>query len=239
MKKVYIIKAGITFENTKKENKDFDFWVIDKLDNPNLNIEVIDIQKEIVFPDIENVAGVIITGSHSMVTDEEPWSVAVEKWIPKLIENDIPLLGICYGHQLLGKSMGGVSGFHKDGIEIGSVEISLSNDAKNDQLFRDIPEKFFAHTIHSQSILVPPKNSISLAYNKHDKYHAIRIGKNAWGVQFHPEYDQKIMKSYIKEVGKTKDIPIDSLIKNVKDTQDANLILKRFGKIVEKEVKND
>ncbi|XPV70608.1 MAG: glutamine amidotransferase [Halarcobacter sp.] len=239
MKKLFIIKAGITFEDTKKQNKDFDTWVIDKLDNPNLDIEVIHIQEKIYFPDIEECAGVIITGSHSMVTDEEPWSVAIEQWIPILIEKEIPLLGICYGHQLLGKSMGGISDFHKDGMEIGSVEINLSNNVANDKLFSGVPKSFMAHTIHSQSVLELPKDSIHLAYNKYEKNHAFRIGKNAWGVQFHPEYNEDIMQSYIKEVGKDKDIPIDILIKNIKKTPYANLVLKRFGEIVEKEVEND
>ncbi|ADG93040.1 glutamine amidotransferase class-I [Arcobacter nitrofigilis DSM 7299] len=239
MKKLFIIKAGITFADTKKENKDFDTWVIEKLDNSNLDIEVIHIQEKIYFPNIDEVAGVIITGSHSMVTDEEHWSVAIEKWIPTLIQNDIPLLGICYGHQLLGKSLGGVSGYHKAGIEIGTVEINLCDEVKNDKLFKDMPTTFMAHTIHSQSVLELPSGSVLLAYNKHDKNHAFRVGKNAWGVQFHPEYNETIMKSYIKEVGKTKDINTDILIEKIKKTPYANLVLKRFGEIVEEEVKDD
>jgi len=239
MKKLFIIKAGITFENTKKSYKDFDTWVVDKLDNQNLDIEVIHIQEKIYLPELDTIAGVVITGSHSMVTDEESWSVAIEKWIPVLIKNEIPLLGICYGHQLLGKSMGGVSGYHANGIEIGSVEITLSKNAKDDILFKGIPKSYMAHTIHSQSVLELPKSSINLAYNKHDKNHAFRLGKNAWGVQFHPEYNEEIMKSYIEEVGKSKNIPVEELIKNIEKTPYANLVLKRFGEIVEEEVKND
>lgn len=239
MKKLFIIKTGISFENTRKDNGDFDKWVIDRLDNSNVDIQTIHIQEMIFLPELEECAGVIITGSHSMVTDEEPWSVAIEKWIPKLIENEIPLLGICYGHQLLGKSMNGISGYHKNGIEIGTVEVKLSKNAKDDELFCDIPNSFLAHTIHSQSVLELPKNSINLAFNNHDKNHAFRIGKNAWGVQFHPEYNEDIMKSYIKEVGELKDIPVDDLIKKVEKTPYANLVLKRFGEIVEKRLNND
>ncbi|RXJ68188.1 GMP synthase [Halarcobacter ebronensis] len=239
MKKLFIIKAGTTFKNTVSNYGDFEDWVIEKLDNENLEIEIIDVQAKEALPSFEDCAGVIITGSHSMVTDEEPWSVELEKWIPSLVEKDIALLGICYGHQLMAKSLGGVSSYHKNGMEIGTVEIELEEEAKEDRLFNNLPKKFKAHTIHSQTALTLPKNAIRLAYNKHDSNHAFRVGKKAWGVQFHPEYSRNIMNSYIKEVSKAKELPVEKLLKETEETPIANLILKRFGELVEKEVNND
>ena len=62
-------------------------------------------------------------------------------------------LAICYGHQLLGaKSLGGVSDYHKKGIEIGTVDISLEEDAKM-IFFSKLENSFKAHTIHSQTVL--------------------------------------------------------------------------------------
>ncbi len=124
-------------------------------------------------------------------------------------------------------------------MEIGTVNISLTKEAKDDELFKDLPESFKAHTIHSQTVEELPKDTIRLAFNTHDKNHGFRIGKNAWGVQFHPEYDKNIMKSYIKEVSKAKELPLEELLNNVEETKEANFVLKRFGEIVEKEVNND
>jgi GMP synthase (glutamine-hydrolysing) len=239
MKKLFILKVGTTFKNTYEENGDFEDWVIDKLDNKNLKISIIDIQKGEKLPTLKECAGIIITGSHSMVTEEEPWSVKLEEWIPSLIENSIPTFGICYGHQLLGKSMQGISGFHKNGIEIGTVDISLTKEAKEDELFKDIANSFKAHTIHSQTVSTLPPQAVRLAYNSHEDNHAFRIGKNAWGVQFHPEYNNSIMKSYINEVSKIKELTKDKLLNSVEETNEANLILKKFGQIVEKEVKGN
>lgn len=236
MKKLFILKVGTTFKSTFEENGDFENWVINQVDNKNLEISVLDIKKGAKLPSLIECAGVIITGSHSMVTDEESWSVRIEKWIPELIENSIPLLGICYGHQLLGKSMQGFSTFHKNGMEIGTVDINLTDNAKEDELFKDIPNCFKAHTIHSQTVEDLPLNSVRLAFNSHDKNHAFRIGKNAWGVQFHPEYNNSIMKSYIKEVAKIKKIRKDELLNNIEQTNEANSILKKFAQIVEKEI---
>lgn len=239
MKELFIIKGGITFEKTSSLYGDFDKWVIDRLDNKNLKIKVIDVQNGEPLPKSEECAGVILTGSHSMVTDEEPWSVKIEKWIPNLIEKEIPLLGICYGHQLLAKALKGKSDYHEKGLELGTVDIKLTNEAKEDTLFKDLPSNFKAHTIHSQTAETLPKNSVRLAFNNHDKNHAFRVGSSAWGVQFHPEYNKNIMSSYIKEVGKVKKFSeekIDDFIKGVEETPIANSILKRFGLLVEEKI---
>ncbi|RXJ88147.1 glutamine amidotransferase [Arcobacter sp. CECT 8985] len=239
MKKLFIIKTGITFDDTKMHYGDFDKWVIDKLDNDSLQTVVIDMHQQFNLPFINECAGVIITGSHSMVTDEEPWSVAIEKWIPLLIKNEIPILAICYGHQLLAKSLDGISSYHENGMEIGTVEISLTDEAKDDELFKDLPNNFNVHTIHSQTVKKLPSNAVRLAFNNHDKNHSFRVGKKAWSVQFHPEYDNNIMRSYINEVSKTKKLSTKKLINNIKQTSESNFILKKFAQIVQKEVNND
>lgn len=214
---------------------DFDKWVIDALANDDLDICVIDIQNGQELPTFKMCLGVIVTGAHAMVTDELAWSVEIEKWIPSLINNNVPYLGICYGHQLLAKAMDGVSGYHPNGMEIGTVDIVLNENAKTDKIFATLPNDFQVHTIHSQTVLKLPQNSTVLAENKHDKYHAIRVGDSAWGVQFHPEYSTKVMCSYIEEVLKENSASqseIQGLIATVKDTQYSAKVLKNFGEFI-------
>ena len=231
MKKLYIVKSGSTFESIKDEFKDFEHWIIDKLENKNRDIFILDVQKNQTLPILNKNDAVIITGSHSMGTHEEPWSLELEKWFPKLIENEVPLLAICYGHQLLAKSLGGISGYHENGMEIGTVEINLHENAKNDVLFSNLPNIFKAHTIHSQTVIELPENAVRLAFNNHDKNHSFRVGSSAWGVQFHPEFDKNSMNLYIKEVAKNKDLDVDKLIFETEDTKNATFILKEFERL--------
>lgn len=235
MKNLYIIKTGSTFESTKEKYKDFEDWIIEKLVNENLKINVLDIQKGDLLPDIKLCDGIIITGSHSMVSDEESWSKEIEKWLLEVKDKDTPTLAICYGHQLLAKALGGESGYHEKGIEIGTVEVKLTESVKEDKLFSYLPSRFLAHTIHSQTALKLPNGAINLAFNSHDKNHAFRVGKNIWGVQFHPEFDKEIMDEYIKEVSKEKSFDKDleeKLLKNTRKTYNASSLLKRFEQIV-------
>lgn len=231
MKKLYIIKCGSTFDSIKNDFKDFEHWIIDKFENKDKNIVIINAQENDKLPTLTKNDAVILTGSHSMVTHEELWSLEVERWLPKLIEDEVPLLAICYGHQLLAKSLGGVSGYHENGMEIGSVNINLEENAKNDEIFSKLQNSFKAHTIHSQTVIKLPKNATRLAFNNHDKNHAFRVGNCAWGVQFHPEFDKNIMNLYIKEVSKKKDLDVEKLTSFSENTNVATTILKEFERL--------
>ena len=231
MKKLYIVKCGSTFDSIKNDFKDFEHWIIDKFENKDKNIVIINAQENEKLPTLTKNDAVILTGSHSMVTQEESWSLEVEKWLPKLIKDEVPLLAICYGHQLLAKSLGGVSGYHENGMEIGSVDINLEEDAKDDEIFSKLQNSFKAHTIHSQTVIKLPKNATRLAFNNHDKNHAFRVGNCAWGVQFHPEFDKNIMNLYIKEIAKKKDLDVEKLSSFSENTNVATMILKEFEKL--------
>jgi len=186
-------------------------------------------------PDAKACSGVVVTGSHAMVTDNLPWSEATAAWIPSLIAAEVPFLGICYGHQLLAQAMGGRVGFHPGGEEIGTVDIHLLPNSRTDPLFCSLPSPFKAHTTHSQTVLSLPQGAVCLASNSFEPHHAFRLGSCAWGVQFHPEYDRKIMESYVVEQTEEleaagQDVP--ELLRTIADTPEAATILRRFGRMM-------
>ncbi len=233
MKKIFIIKVGSTFEEIVSEYGDMEDWIVNYIDD--LNVNVINIQNNETLPAIEECLGVIITGSHTMVTQEFSWSVSIEKFIRTLFTNKIPLLGICYGHQLIAKSLGGTVDYHENGMELGCVEIQSNLQATNDAIFKYLPATFNSHVIHSQSIITLPKHAILLASNDFENTHAFKMEPCTWGVQFHPEFNDYIMKSYIYEASKMKNIDESDkyrLIENVKDTPEANKIIPLFIKVL-------
>jgi GMP synthase (glutamine-hydrolysing) len=231
LKFIYIIKTGQTFENTKQKLGDFEDWVFNSMGETKLEIKIIDILNGDDLPELENLAGAVITGSHSMVTDGLVWSLNLERWIQQLSSLDIPILGICYGHQLIAKALGGLCGYHAKGKEIGSVDIHSLEAIKEDALFKNAPKSFKAHTTHSQTVLQLPKNSVVLAKNSHEPHHIVRFDTMIWGVQFHPEYDTNIMIEYIKEQSdELLSLGFDTqmLLSEVKESPYSNTILSNF-----------
>jgi GMP synthase (glutamine-hydrolysing) len=197
MKRLYIIKAGTTFPNIAGQLGDFDKWTVDALGAPGQAISIVDAEHGAPLPPVLDCAGVIVTGSHAMVTDDLPWIRALAAWVALLLDADVPFFGICFGHQLLARAAGGEVDYHPHGEETGTVGIHLLPESAEDPLFRTLPKRFRAHATHSQTVIRLPPNATRLAANAHDSNHAIRVGGSAWGVQFHPEYDAAIMKSYL------------------------------------------
>ncbi len=236
MKKLYIIKTGTTFPDTLKQLGDFDAWTRAALGETATEIHILDVEQGALPPAAEDCAGVVITGAHAMVTDNRPWSIALEKWIPSLLAAGIPLFGICYGHQLLARATGGEVGFHPQGKEIGTVAVSRLAPALDDSLFQGLPDSFPAHVTHAQTVLALPPGATRLAANRHEPNHAFRLGEMAWGVQFHPEYSTDVMRAYIHEqAGELADagMNIEALLQAVSPTPAAENLLRKFAGIVD------
>lgn len=130
--------------------------------------------------------GVVITGSRASVYWDEAWIPPLLDWIAEAHEQEIPILGVCYGHQALAEALGGrVAGM--DEFEIGYNEIRRRPEAAEDELLAGIDDSFTAFTTHGDAVVDLPAEAELLAENDHG-VHAFRAG-HAWGVQFHPEYD--------------------------------------------------
>ena len=231
-KKLFIIKTGEAFPAVVKELGDFEDWIEKGLVQGPDDVQVVNAEHQHPLPEIREAKGVVIAGSHAMVTQNLDWSMKIEAWIPKLIQAEIPLLGICYGHQLIARAMGGEVDFHPNGLEIGTTDIECLNSGENDPLFRDLPQVFKAHVSHSQTVTKLPESAVVIAKNSFEPHHAFRIGRAAWGVQFHPEYDTAIIKACLKNMGQAVEASgqdLDLLLDRVEDTPVASKVLSRFG----------
>ena len=148
-------------------------------------------------PPADGLAGVIVTGSAAYVTDRAEWSERTADWIRQAVHGGMPLLGICYGHQLLAHALGGKVDYNPAGRESGTVFIDLHPPAFEDPLFAAMPARFAAHATHLQTVLQPPQGATVLARSEQDGCHAFRWGDRAWGVQFHPEFATHHMRGYV------------------------------------------
>ncbi|MDM0104032.1 glutamine amidotransferase [Variovorax sp. J22R24] len=231
-----IIKLGETFDTLRERRGDFEHWMAAGLGNTRLPVVVLDPRRGDTLPRPAEISGAIVSGSHAMVSHREPWSEATGAWLAQLVASRTPVLGICFGHQLLAHALGGEAGDHPGGMEIGTVEVELTPEAAADPLMHDLPPRFDAHVVHRQSALRLPAGAVRLAGNDFERTQAFRIGENAWGVQFHPEFDADIMRGYVDHLAeplRAEGVDPAALRDRVAGTATAARLLGRFAHIAE------
>lgn len=154
--------------------------------------------------------GCVVTGSRASVYWEDPWITPLKQWVGAAIDEGLPFLGVCYGHQLLADVLGGeVEGMGE--YEIGYREIERTRDSR---LFEGMADSFTAFTTHSDAVVALPEGAEVLAENEYGN-HGFRKGR-VFGVQFHPEYDPETAR----DITLGKDLPeerIESILAGITD----------------------
>lgn len=197
MRKFVVVKVGRKLPGVIARPGDFEDWIVAGLGSAADQVSVIDVRRGAALPDYDAVAGVVVTGSHAMVTDHAVWSERTARWLPGLIERRIPVLGICYGHQLLAYALGGHVGYNPRGREYGTVAVHLEETACSDPLLAGFSPPLLVHASHRQAVLRLPDGARRLAFSARDAHHAFAVGEAAWGVQFHPEFDADTVRGYV------------------------------------------
>lgn len=233
-KKLLVIRTGSTFPDTAEALGDFEDWIKAGLALPPDLVEVVDAELGNGFPGPETVLGAVISGAHAMVTDEPDWSLGLERWVRVLVKARVPVLGICYGHQVLARAMGGAVAFHPRGTEIGTVEIRCLPASRHDPLFKALPPVFRGHVVHFQTVVRLPENAVLLAQNEFEPHHGFRVGDSAWGVQFHPEFSADAVREYLRHMEdaiRNQGQDPDNLRASVSETPCSADLLRRFGRL--------
>ena len=232
--RVLILKTGSTYPEIREQYGDFDAWFVRGLSD-ELDLTVVDATLRAPPGQPEDWDGIVITGSPAMVSDRPEWSETAASWTREAVEARVPVLGVCYGHQLLAHALGGQVGFHPQGRETGTWRVTLRGTAQTDPLFKHLPAEFPAQLTHKQSVLELPPGAVLLSNSAFEPHQAFRVGENAWGVQFHPEFTDEIMKAYLEvqapEV-EQEGGDITALLSSVAPSPEAASVLTQFSDIV-------
>ncbi len=242
-----ILKTGNTLPAIAADHGDFERWFTRGLGLRSEDVVVIDSRHDTLphhSTAQEHFGAVLITGSPAMVSDAEAWSVRTGEWLAEVAEHSgLPMLGVCYGHQLLAAALGGEVGNNPRGREIGTHRVHLHPQAEQDPLFRiyaaPAMQPLRVQMSHSQSVLRLPPEAIPLAYNTHDAHQAYRWRERVWGVQFHPEFDASIVRGYIRgrwDALAREGLDAERLSQHADDSEHGDLLLQRFAALMKAQV---
>lgn len=224
-KKIILLKTGSTHSGIRQRFGDFEDWFLQAW--AGCDVTLVNAVTASALPALKGDEGIVITGSPAMVTDREPWSEALAHWLAHTAHGNVPILGVCYGHQLLAHGLGGSVHWHPQGREIGTVGIQLQADAHKDPLLNILPDYFTAQVTHAQSVKTLPPGATLLARNAFEPHQAFRLGERTWGVQFHPEFSAEVMRAYVEETGADK-----TLLQWITPADANNNLLQRFAELI-------
>ena len=229
-----IVQTGRTHDHIRERLGDFDDWIAAGLRAGGAEVQTHDPLGDTPPPAPETLAGIVLTGSHAMVSERETWSEALVPWLQQAVRAETPVLGICYGHQLLAHALGGEVARHPAGLEIGTVAVQRLAGAEGDALLGHLPARFGAQVVHEQTVRRLPPGAVALAANAHEPHHAFRVGPCAWGVQFHPEFSDAVMRDYVACFApalQRAGMDVAALEQGVQATPESASLLARFAQL--------
>lgn len=142
---------------------------------------------EPVPPDLDGIRGLIVMGGHQNVGDE-PWMNAEMDFIRKCHNAELPVFGICLGHQLIASALGGEVG-EMDQPEFGFEDVSIGVPGQTDTILAGIPWKTRWFQAHGCEVTKAPPGAQVLAGNDACKVQIMRAGVRTVSCQFHFEAD--------------------------------------------------
>ncbi|WP_244943872.1 type 1 glutamine amidotransferase [Siminovitchia fortis] len=152
------------------------------------------------FPnDFAHFNGLIILGGTMGANDDEdfPFLTEVKKAIQIFHKSNKPVLGVCLGAQLIANSFNKKVGKMAKS-EFGMTELEKTAEGKADPLFNKLPDTFSFMEWHEDYFELPDEATL-LASGNHCINQAFRIKDNIYGFQFHPEVNETILQSWVKE----------------------------------------
>jgi GMP synthase (glutamine-hydrolysing) len=132
----------------------------------------------------------LTTGSRHSVNDDAQWIRALEGFVREVAAARIPFIGICFGHQLIAKAMGGSVVRSERGWGVGLMEVEVSPELGLGDSFRVL-------TSHQDQVESLPLDAEVLGWNEHCPVSMLRVGGNLIGIQGHPEFDAEYSAALI------------------------------------------
>ncbi len=162
-----------------------------------------------------------------------PFITSLESIIQYAADNNVPTFASCLGFQVGTDVLGGEVVLDKEHMEMGTYELTLTEDAKQDPLFADMPPTFLAISGHKKRATKLPPGAILYISSELCPIHCYKLeGKPFYAFQFHPELDQEDL---IARLRRYKDKSyfdnhehVERLIQAIRPTPKANSLLKKF-----------
>jgi GMP synthase-like glutamine amidotransferase len=147
-------------------------------------------------------AAYLCTGSQYSVYQDFEWVAALQQFVQRLHEAGKPYVGICFGHQMLARALGGQVALAPEGWGVGVQDMAILRD----EPWMDPPRpKCRLQYMHADHVLRLPEGGVPLGRSEHCEVTMFRVGESMLGIQGHPEftaaYTEALIRARIERIG--------------------------------------
>lgn len=167
----------------------------------------------------------LVTGSRHGVYDPLPWIEPLKQFLRKAYEQDVPIVGICFGHQLLAEALGGRAEKSDKGWGMG---VQRYNIHRKPAWMTGVDGEFSLNALHQDQVTALPDDAEVVAGSEFCPYAVLAYRGNAISIQPHPEFDTDYLRDLIK-IRRSTVIPeadADAALKTLGNSVDAQQVAK-------------
>jgi GMP synthase-like glutamine amidotransferase len=140
----------------------------------------------------------ITTGSRHSVNDDLPWIHDLARFIMEAPAGQTPLIGVCFGHQLIARALGGSVVRSMRGWGLGSTEVQITHDNPLPAWMEPITDKYRILNSHADQVEQTPAGARVLGSTEHCPVSLMTVGEFLLGIQGHPEMEAPYLRSLIQ-----------------------------------------
>lgn len=142
---------------------------------------------------------VVVLGGSMGADDDDAhhWLGPLKERLREAVADDVPLLGICLGHQLIASALGGRVVRNPAGQQVGVLDLGWLPGSADDDLVGEVAGGPARGVQWNDDIVAElPEGAVALARTPGEEVQVVRYAARAWGVQLHPEVDEHVLKSW-------------------------------------------
>jgi GMP synthase-like glutamine amidotransferase len=174
-----------------------------------------------IFPDSVDAAdGWLITGSKHAAYDDLPWIPRLEAFVRDAYAKNVPVAGVCFGHQIMAQALGGKVEKFKGGPGVGTMRYT-----------KDTGEDVDLYAMHHDQVVEAPARARTFMSSPFCRYAGLAYDDKAISVQPHPEYTGDFAADLIR-VRRGGGLPVeiaDAALSSLSDRSDAPQIARMLA----------
>ena len=188
-----------------------------------LSFDVVKLVDGEALPDPAACEAVVITGSPSGVYDQTPWMDPLRDFVRGVFRAKTPMVGVCFGHQIIADAMGGDVRKSDKGWGVGRHTYEV---LERRPWMAGAGASVSLAVSHQDQVITPPAGAVTLARSAHTE-HAMLAYEDApvMSVQGHPEFgDQFVAALYAARRGRLSDAQVDGAIASLAERHDNEMV---------------